>query len=88
MITYLLIGLAHVIIFGIYVSKIFKNDWVSAKECVNHAYSEMGWNITAFSGEELYRCFCVGLIPTIIIWPIIDLLTIYLYVIKMKKNNH
>lgn len=42
MITYLLIGLAHVIIFGIFVSKSFKNDWVSAKEHANHTYSEMG----------------------------------------------
>lgn len=86
MITYLLIGLAHTIIFGIFVSKSFKNDWVSAKERANHTYSEMGWNVRAFSGEEFYRGFCVGLILTIIIWPIMDLLTMYLYIIKMKKK--
>lgn len=65
MITYLLIGLAHAflnIIFGIYVSKSFKNE------------------------EEFYIGFCVGLILTIIIWPITDLATIYLYIIKMNKK--
>lgn len=88
MITYLLIGLAHTIIVGIYVSISFKNNWVSAKENANHTYSEMGWNVRAFSGEEFYRGFCVGLILSIIIWPIIDLVTIYLYIIMIKKNNH
>lgn len=86
MITYLLTGLAHTIIFSIGVSKSFKNDWVSAKECANNFYSKMGWNVRAFSGEEFYRGFCVGLILTIIIWPIIDLAIIYLYIIKMNKK--
>lgn len=86
MITYLLIGLAHTIIVGIYIFLYFKNDWVSVKECANNTYSEMGWNTRAFSGEEFYRGFCVGLILTIIIWPIIDLVTIYLYIIKMNKK--
>lgn len=86
MITYLLIGLAHTIIVGIYIFLYFKNDWVSAKEDANNTYSEMGWNVRAFSVEEFYRGFCMGLILAIIIWPIIDLLTIYLYIIKMKKK--
>lgn len=87
MITYLLIGLAHVIIFGIFVPKTFNNDWVSFKEDCNNTYSKMGWNITVFSGEETYRCFCAGLIIISIAWPLTDIITIYA-IIKTAKNNH
>lgn len=75
---YLLIGLAHTIIAGIFTfTYLRKHGLVHAKERFNELYDNNGWNISLFSGEETYRSACAGLVLVTFIWPIYDVLLIY-----------